>query len=203
MLEELGARYSVRPLRLDQGEQTEPWFLELNPPGRSPGSGDSEAETCAIFESGAILIYLAEKHGRFLPTDPKARSEVIQWLMFQMGGVGPMQGQAHVFFRYAPEKIEYAIKRYQGETARLYGVLNARLKDREYLVGEYSIADIATWPWVRLHGWAGVEIDELAHLKRWCETMEKRPAVQRGFEVPGSDPEAQRRWLEEFQKGNA
>ncbi len=203
MLEELGARYSVRPIRLDQGEQKEPWFLELNPNGRIPVIVDTEAGNFAIFESGATLIYLAEKHGRFLPTDPKARSEVIQWLMFQMGGVGPMQGQAHVFLRYAPEKIEYAIKRYQGETARLYGVLNERLKEREYLVGEYSIADIATWPWVRLHGWAGVEIDDLTHLKRWCETMEKRPAVQRGIEVPGSDPEAQRRWLEEFQKGNA
>jgi len=202
MLEELGVAYKARPIRLDQNEQKEPWFLELNPNGRIPVIVDRDAGGFAVFESGAILIYLAEKHGRFLSADPKARSEVIQWLMFQMGGLGPMQGQAHVFFRYAPEKIEYAIKRYQGETARLYGILDARLKEREYLVGEYSIADIATWPWVRLHGWAGVDIDALAHLKRWCETMEKRPAVQRGFEVPGNDPEAQARWLEKFQGGD-
>ncbi len=203
MLEELEAPYTVRPIRLDQNEQKEPWYLELNPNGRIPVIVDRDADDFVVFESGAILIYLAEKYGRFLPSDPKLRSEVIQWLMFQMGGLGPMQGQAHVFFRYAPEKIEYAITRYQRETARLYGILDTRLADRDYLVGEYSIADMATWPWVRLHDWAGVPIDDLVHLKRWCESMEKRPAVQRGVEVPGSDPEAQRRWLEKFQKGNA
>ena len=202
MLEELGLPYRVRPIRLDQNEQKEPWFLELNPNGRIPVIVDTDADDFAVFESGAILLYLAEKTGRFLPSDPKKRSQVIQWLMFQMGGLGPMQGQAHVFFRYTPEPIEYAIKRYQKETARLYEVLDKRLKDREYLVDEYSIADMATWPWVRLHGWAGVSIDDLPHLQRWCETMEKRPAVQRGFEIPGSDPEAQRRWLKEFQKAD-
>ena len=202
MLEELGLPYGVRPIRLDQNEQKEPWFLELNPNGRIPVIVDTDADDFAVFESGAILLYLAEKTGRFLPSDPKKRSQVIQWLMFQMGGLGPMQGQAHVFFRYTPEPIEYAIKRYQKETSRLYEILDERLKDREYVMDEYSIADMATWPWVRLHGWAGVSIDDLPHLQRWCETMEKRPAVQRGFEIPGSDPEAQHRWLKEFQKAD-
>jgi len=202
MLEELGLPYRVRPIRLDQNEQKEPWFLELNPNGRIPVIVDTDADDLAVFESGAILLYLAEKTGRFLPSDPKKRSQVIQWLMFQMGGLGPMQGQAHVFFRYAPEPIAYAIERYQKETARLYEILDERLKDREYLVDEYSIADMATWPWVRLHGWAGVSIDDLPQLQRWCETMEKRPAVQRGFEIPGGDPEAQQRWLKEFQKAD-
>ena len=202
MLEELGLPYRVRPIQLDQNVQKETWFLELNPNGRIPVIVDTDADDFAVFESGAILLYLAEKTGRFLPSDPKKRSQVIQWLMFQMGGLGPMQGQAHVFFRYTPEPIEYAIKRYQKETSRLYEILDERLKDREYVMDEYSIADMATWPWVRLHGWAGVSIDDLPHLQRWCETMEKRPAVQRGFEIPGSDPEAQSRWLKEFQKAD-
>ncbi|MFQ5513188.1 MAG: glutathione S-transferase family protein [Myxococcota bacterium] len=202
-LEELGLPYRVRPIQLDRGEQREPWFLALNPNGRIPVIQDGEAEDFTVFESGAILIYLAEKAGRLLPAEPRARSEVLQWLMFQMGGVGPMQGQAHVFFRYARERIEYAIDRYHKETARLYGVLDKRLADREFLAGEYSIADIATWPWVRLHGWAGVSIDELPHLQRWLETVEKRPAVQTGKEIPGGDEESRRRWLERFQAGES
>lgn len=137
-----------------------------------------------MFESGAILMYLAEKHGRFMPADLKGRYEVVQWLMFQMGGVGPMQGQANVFFRYAPEKIPYAIDRYQTETKRLYTVLDTRLADRDYLAGDYSIADIAHWSWVSLHAWAGVAIDDLPHLKRWLEVIRQRPAVQRGIVIP-------------------
>ncbi|HYR97114.1 MAG TPA: glutathione S-transferase N-terminal domain-containing protein [Candidatus Binatus sp.] len=204
MLEELGMPYSVRPIRLQEGEQKEPWYLRLNPNGRIPTIVDHDAGDFAVFESGAILIYLAERSGRLLPTDPKGRSTALQWLMFQMGGVGPMQGQAHVFFRYAPERIEYAIERYQGETARLYRVLDERLRDREFLAGEYSIADIATWPWVRIHDWAGVSVDDMPNLRRWIDAIAERPAVRRGVDVPGNiDPEAQRKWLEKFRAGQA
>jgi glutathione S-transferase len=152
-----------------------------------------------VFESGAILLYLAEKAGRLLPTDFRKRSEVVQWLMFQMAGIGPMQGQAHVFYRYAPEKIDFAIQRYQNETIRLYRVLDSRLKDREFLVDDYSIADIASWPWVRLHDWAGVSIDDMPNLQRWFEAIAKRPAVQTGAEIPGTDIAEQERWLAGFQ----
>ena len=202
MLEEVGLPYNVRPIRLQAGEQREPWYLEINPNGRIPGIVDHDEGGFRVFESGAILIYLAEKTGRLLPADRQGRSEVLQWLMFQMGGIGPMQGQANVFFRYAPERIEYAVQRYQGETHRLYSVLDRRLAGREFLAGDYSIADIATWPWVRIHAWAGVEIDDLPHLGRWCETVAARPACERGVQVPGSiDPEAQREWIERFRAG--
>jgi glutathione S-transferase len=184
MLEEIELPYEVKAVRLDKQEQKEKRFLAINPNGRIPAIVDRDADDFAVFESGAILIYLAEKTGRLLPTDPRGRSEVVQWLMFQMGGVGPMQGQANVFFRYAPEKIEYAIRRYQTETRRLYTVLDARLRDREYLARDYSIADIATWPWVTIHAWSGVEIDDLPHLKRWVEKIWERPAAQRGRKVP-------------------
>jgi GST-like protein len=137
-----------------------------------------------VFESGAILIYLAEKTRKLLPADAKDRSRAIQWLMFQMGGLGPMQGQANVFFRYAPEKIPFAIERYQKETRRLYEVLDRRLGEARYLAGDYSIADVATWPWVTLHGWAGVELDGLEHLSRWVKEVGERPAVQRGRAIP-------------------
>jgi glutathione S-transferase len=203
MLEELGLPYDVRPIRLHEGEQKEPWFLRINPNGRIPAIVDRDEGDFPVFESGAILIYLAEKAGSaLLPTERKRRSETLQWLMFQMGGVGPMQGQANVFFRYAPEPIPYAIERYQKETRRLYEVLNGRLADREFLAGDYSIADIATWPWVRIHAWAGVETDGLDHLNRWIETIRARPAVERGVAVPGElGPDAQRVWLEKFRAG--
>ncbi len=188
-LEELGLPYQVHAIRLEKLEQKEPWFLALNPNGRIPAIVDRSSGDFPVFESGSILIYLAEKTGRFLPLEPKARSIALQWLMFQMGGVGPMQGQANVFFRYAPEKIQYAIDRYQNETKRLYSVLDARLRDNEYLAGEYSIADIATWPWVSIHAWAGLEIGDLPNLSRWLESVGKRPAVQKGRAVPVSiDP---------------
>jgi glutathione S-transferase len=204
MLEELGLPYEVRAIRLLQGEQREPWFLRINPNGRIPAIVDRDAGDFAVFESGAILIYLAEKTGKLLPTDTKGRSVAIQWLMFQMGGIGPMQGQANVFFRYAPEKIDYAIARYQEETARLYRVLDGRLAESEYLAGEYSIADIATWPWVRIHDWAGVSVDGMPHLQRWIAAIAERPAVLRGVAVPGEiDPEVQRAWIEKFRKGEA
>ena len=185
-LEELGLPYQVHPIRLEKLEQKEPWFTALNPNGRVPAIVDRSNGDFPVFESGAILIYLADKTGRLLPSEPKARSVALQWLMFQMGGVGPMQGQANVFFRYAPEKIQYAIDRYQNETKRLYTVLDGRLRDNEFLAGEYSIADISTWPWVSIHAWAGVEISDLPNLSRWLETVGKRPAVQKGRAVPAS-----------------
>lgn len=202
MLEELGLPYEVRGLRLSAGEQKEPWYLGINPNGRIPTIVDHDNDDFAVFESGAILIYLAEKTGSaLLPSDPKQRSLVLQWLMFQMGGVGPMQGQAHVFVRYAPEQIPYAIARYKEEVERLYRVLDTRLRDHEYLAGDYSIADIATWPWVRIHFWADVSIDDMPHLTRWKEAIRARPAVDRGILVPAQeqvDPDEARKWLEKF-----
>ncbi|MCM2312841.1 MAG: glutathione S-transferase N-terminal domain-containing protein [Steroidobacteraceae bacterium] len=183
-LEELGLPYTVRPVDLGQGEQRRPEFLALSPNGRIPAIVDREEGDFAVFESGAILIYLAEKTGRLLPADPKGRSLVIQWLMFQMGGIGPMMGQANVFFRYFPEKIQPAIDRYQGEVRRLFGVLDTRLADHEYLAGDYSIADIANWAWVRTHKWSGVALDGLPHLERWMQQLYARPACLRGIEVP-------------------
>jgi glutathione S-transferase len=204
MLEELAMPYTVRPIRLQESEQKEEWYVRLNPNGRIPTIVDHDEGDFAVFESGAILVYLAEKSGHLLPTDLRGRSTVLQWLMFQMAGVGPMQGQANVFFRYAPERIEYAIQRYQGETARLYHVLDRRLRDHEFLAGDYSIADIATWPWVRIHDWAGVSVDDMPNLRRWMDAIAARPAVRRGVEVPGHvDPEAQRQWLEKFRAGQA
>jgi glutathione S-transferase/GST-like protein len=139
-----------------------------------------------VFESGAILIYLAEKTGRLMPQDVKGRSRVLQWLMFQMGGIGPMMGQANVFYRYFPEKIQPAIDRYQGEVRRLFRVLDGHLAKNEYLAGDYSIADIANWAWVRTHNWSGVAIDDLPNLARWRDQIRARPAVQRGIEMPPS-----------------
>jgi GST-like protein len=168
-------------------EQKEEWYLEINPNGRIPTIVDRDNDDFAVFESGAILIYLAEKTGKFLPSDVKGRSTVIQWLMFQMAGIGPMQGQANVFYRYVPEKIEYAISRYQRETRRLYEVLDSRLKENEYLAGDlYSIADMATYPWITLHYWARVEIDDLVNLIRWKDVISERPGVIRGMNVPES-----------------
>jgi glutathione S-transferase len=186
MLEEVGLPYTVKALRLDKLEQKQEAFLRINPNGRIPAIVDRDEGDFPVFESGAILLYLAEKTGKLLPADRKGRSRAIQWLMFQMSGVGPMQGQANVFFRYAPERIEYAIQRYQNETKRLYTVLDRQLADHEYLAGDYSIADVATWPWVSIHGWAGVSVDDLPHLQRWLASVGERPAVQRGRAVPKS-----------------
>ena len=183
-LEELELPYKVHEIDINSGIQKEPDYLKINPNGRIPAIIDRDADDLTIFESGAILIYLAEKTGRLMPTDLKGRFEVMQWLMFQMGGVGPMQGQAHVFFRYFEEEIPAAIQRYQKETKRLYTVLDTRLADREYLAGDYSIADIANWAWVRKFEWAGVPIDDLLHLRRWLSTLEARPQLQKGCRVP-------------------
>jgi GST-like protein len=174
----------VHALSFDKKEQKSEDFLKINPNGRIPAIVDRANGDFAVFESGAILVYLAELSGKLLPKDPKGRSVVLQWLMFQMGGIGPMQGQANVFFRYFPEKLQGAIDRYQHETRRLYEVLDTRLQAVEFLAGEYSIADIATFPWVRGHEWSGVEVEGLSALQRWMATMEARPAVQRGLLVP-------------------
>ena len=184
MLEELALPYTLHALKLGEGDQKKPDYLKLNPNGRIPTIVDRAEGNFTVFESGAIMIYLAEKTGKLLPSAMKPRSEVLQWLMLQMGGTGPMQGQAHVFFRYFPEKIPAVIARYQNETKRLYTVLDTRLKDHEYLVDDYSIADIAHWTWVRIHYWAGVEIDDLPHLKRWVDLLAARPACERGVLIP-------------------
>ncbi|WP_342113174.1 glutathione S-transferase family protein [Pseudoduganella sp. OTU4001] len=186
-LEELELPYELHVLNLGQGEQKEPWFKAINPNGRIPAIIDRANDNFAVFESGAILVYLAEKTGRLMPQDFKARSLVMQWLMFQMGGIGPMMGQANVFYRYFPEKIQPAIDRYQGECRRLFKVLDARLADHEFLAGEYSIADIANWAWVRTHRWSGVETEGMPHLQRWIQQIRARPAVQRGIERPPSE----------------
>jgi glutathione S-transferase len=183
-LEELGLPYSVRHIRLSEKEQKEPWYLKVNPNGRIPTIVDHDNGDFVVFESGAIMIYLAEKTGKLMPRDVKGRSTVIQWLMFQMGNVGPMMGQANVFFRYAPEKIPYAIERYHREVRRLLEVLDTRLEDREYLAGDYSIADIANWSWVHGYKWSGVSIDGLDHLRAWLDRIGARPAVVRGKDVP-------------------
>jgi GST-like protein len=183
-LEELGLPYAAHLVDILKGEQKEPGFLAINPNGRIPAIIDRDADDFAVFESGAILIYLAEKTGRLMPSDAKGRSLVLQWLMFQMGGVGPMMGQTNVFFRYFHEKLQPAIDRYQNETRRLFGVLDGRLRDHEYLAGDYSIADIANWSWVRTHNWSGVSIDHLPHLKRWLNAIAARPAAQKGITVP-------------------
>ena len=183
-LEELEIPYNLKPIDITTGIQKDPSYTAINPNGRIPAIVDHDEDGFAIFESGAIMIYLAEKAGRLLPADAKGRSEVIQWLMFQMGGLGPMQGQANMFYRYMDEKIPVAIDRYQNETRRLYSVLDGRLADNEFLAGDYSIADIANWSWTRIHNWAGVSIDEFEHLNRWLDQLEARPALVRGAAVP-------------------
>jgi len=201
VLEELELPYEVHTVNLLAGEQKKPEYLRINPNGRIPAIVDRDAGDFAVFESGAILVYLAEKAGRLLPADAKGRSRVMQWLMFQMGGVGPMMGQANVFFRYFPEKIQPAIDRYQNECRRLFEVLDGHLGGHEWLAGDYSIADIANWSWVRTHKWSGVSIEGLDHLQRWLGAMRARPACQKGVEVPFKLPlgdDDDRQGAEEF-----
>ena len=183
-LEEMELDYSVHAIELSADEQKSPDYLTINPNGRIPAIVDRSVDDFAVFESGAILIYLAEKTGLFLPTDMKKRSEVIQWLMFQMGGIGPMQGQANVFFRYYEEKMPSAIARYQNECRRLFEVLDTRLQDREYICDDYSIADMATWPWIRGYKWSGVDIEGLDNLQAWLQRLYDRPACIKGINVP-------------------
>ena len=184
MLEEIGMPYTVHPISLSKGDQKTPEFLRINPNGRIPAIVDRANGDFPIFESGAIMLYLAKKSGKLLPKDEKGESRVIQWLMFQMGGVGPMMGQANVFYRYFPEKLQGAIDRYQNEGRRLFEVLNTQLAGREYLCDEFSLADIANWCWVRIHEWSGIGVTGLDHLNAWIARMEARPACQRGIVIP-------------------
>jgi len=184
MLEEIGWPYSVHPISLSKGEQKTREFAKLNPNGRIPAIVDRSNDNFAIFESGAILLYLGKKSGKLLPKDEKGESRVTQWLMFQMGGIGPMMGQANVFYRYFPEKIPSAIQRYQNECRRLFEVLEGQLRGREYLCDEYSIADIANWCWVRTHAWSGIDVTGLDNLQAWIARLEARPACQKGIVVP-------------------
>jgi glutathione S-transferase/GST-like protein len=183
-LEELALPYEVHPIELSKGDQRTPEYLAINPNGRIPAIVDRDEGDFAVFESGAVMIYLAEKTGRLMPSDAKGRSRVIQWLMFQMGGVGPMMGQANVFYRYLPEKVPSAIERYQKECRRLFEVLNGHLADKEYLAGDYSIADIANWCWVRTRRWSGVDIEDLENLTRWMRHIAERPAARKGITIP-------------------
>ena len=190
-LEEMGLKYTAHGVNLMKGEQKTPEFLAMNPNGRIPVIVDREEDGHVVFESGAIMIYLAEKTGMFLPRDAKRKSQVIQWLMFQMGGIGPMMGQANVFHRYLEEKIPVAIARYQNEVRRLFTVLDGHLENKAYLVDDYSIADMANWCWVRTYEWSGVSIEGLDNLIRWKNSIEARPAARRGVEVPNKiDKEA-------------
>jgi glutathione S-transferase len=186
-LEELALPYNVHLVNLIAGDQRQPEFLAINPNGRIPAIVDTDLGI-PVFESGAIMVHLAERTGRLLPTEPRARARVMSWLMFQMGGVGPMMGQANVFYRYFPEKIQPAIDRYQKESRRLFEVLDGHLAGSEWLGPDFSIADIANWCWVRTHKWSGVSIDGLDHLQRWRAAMEARPACQRGIKVPSELP---------------
>lgn len=187
-LEEMELDYNVHPINIGQGEQFAPEFLKISPNNRIPAIVDPEGpdgKPISLFESGAILIYLAEKTGKLMPADTRARYSALQWLMWQMGGFGPMLGQAHHFRRFAKEEVPYAIERYTNETRRLYGVLDKRLGEAEFLAGDYSIADVATFPWAARHEWQGVALDEFPAVKRWYDAIEARPAVQKGMAVPG------------------
>lgn len=205
-LEELELEYAVKEVSLAKGQQKEPAYLALNPNGRIPTIVDHSNDDFVVFESGAIMIYLAERTGKLMPIDDKGRSRVLQWLMFQMAGVGPMMGQANVFYRYFPEKIQPAIDRYQNESRRLLEVLDTRLGQSEWLADDFSIADIANWCWVRTYKWSGVSRDGLDHLDRWMTAMKERPALRRGVQIPASsqslvnDQEGAKRFVENARK---
>ena len=187
MLEEVGLPYAVHAIDIGKNDQFTPGFIAINPNSKIPAIVDSDGpdgKPIAMMESGAILIYLAEKTGKLQPGSPRARYEALQWLMFQMGGVGPMFGQTHHFLRAAKEPVAYAIERYSNETRRLYGVLDARLKEHDYLADEYSIADIATYPWVARHEWHKTRLEDFPNVKRWFDAISARPAVRKGMAVP-------------------
>ena len=191
MFEETGLAYAVHWVNIGKGEQFDPEFLKISPNNKIPVIVDHDGpggEPFTVFESGAILIYLAEKIGRFLPKEPRGRSEVLQWLMFQMGTVGPMLGQAHHFRAYAREKIPYAIERYTNEAGRIYHLLDKHLADHDYLAGDYSIADMAVFPWIRLHGRQGQDLADFPNFSRWFETISRRPAVMKDMERLRDDP---------------
>ena len=183
MLEECGLEYAAHPVDISKDEQFKPDFLKISPNNRIPAIIDRDNDR-SVFESGAILMYLAEKTGKFWSKEPDAHWQTVEWLMWQMGGVGPMIGQVHHFLRAAKEPVPYAIERYTRETKRLYGVLNVRLERHAHLAGDYSIADIATYPWVARHEWHKTDLNEFPHVKRWFDALSARPAVQRGMKVP-------------------
>ncbi len=187
MLEECALPYALHKINIGKDDQFAPDYLKINPNGKIPSIVDSEgpgAKPIAMMESGAILIYLAEKTGKFLPSDAAGRYQPLAWLMFQMGGVGPMFGQTHHFLRAAKEQVPYAIARYTNEKDRLYGVLNTRLGEAEYLAGDYSIADIATFPWVSRFEWHNTNLSDYPNVDRWFKAIGARPAVQKGMSVP-------------------
>ena len=184
LLEALEMPYKVHAINLAEGEQLKSDFLKISPNGRIPAIVDTDNDDLSIFESGAIMLYLAEKAGKLIPSDVKGRAKVVEWLMFQMGGIGPMMGQANIFFRYFPEKIQPAIDRYQNESRRLFEVLDKQLSTNEWIAGEYSIADIANWCWVRTHNWSGVSIEGLKHLDNWKNKMYEQPGMLKGIKVP-------------------
>jgi GST-like protein len=187
-LEELGLDYWVHPINITKNEQFAPDYLKISPNNKIPAIVDPQGpdgEALALFESGAILLYLAEKTGRLLPAAARARYEALQWLMWQMGGFGPMLGQAHHFRRFAKEQIPYAIDRYSNEARRLYGVLDKRLGQADFVAGDYGIADIAIFPWAARHEWQGIALEEFPNVKRWYDAIAARPAVQKGMAVPG------------------
>ena len=184
MLEAIEMPYEIHSVNLGEGDQRKPDFLKISPNGRIPAIVDTDNDDLSIFESGAIMLYLAEKSGKLIPSDIKGRAKVIEWLMFQMGGIGPMMGQANVFSRYFPEKIQPAIDRYQNESRRLFEVLDVQLSKNEWLAGEYSIADIANWCWVRTHNWSGVSLEGLVYLEKWKNKMYDQPGMLKGTKVP-------------------
>ena len=184
MLEAIEMPYEIHSVNLGEGDQRKPDFLKISPNGRIPAIVDTDNDDLSIFESGAIMLYLAEKSGKLIPSDIKGRAKVIEWLMFQMGGIGPIMGQANVFSRYFPEKIQPAIDRYQNESRRLFEVLDMQLSKNEWLAGEYSIADIANWCWVRTHNWSGVSLEGLMYLEKWKNKMYDQPGMLKGTKVP-------------------
>ncbi len=187
-LEELGLHYAAHPINITKDEQFAPDFLKISPNNKIPAIVDPQGpdgEPISVFETGAILLYLAEKTGQLMPDDPRDRNAAMQWLMWQMGGFGPMLGQAHHFRRFAPEKLPYAVDRYSNEARRLYGVLDKRLEEVEYLAGDYSMADIATFPWAARHEWQGIALEDFPNVKRWYDAIWARPAVEKGMAVPG------------------
>lgn len=183
MLEELGVEYNVHPINIGEGDQKTPEFLKIGPNNKIPVIVDSDTGI-SVMETGAIMIYLAEKYGKFLPTDPKKKSEVMEWLMWQMGGLGPMLGQAHHFLRFNPGKAPYAEERFAAEVKRLYGVLNTRLEGRDYICDEYTIADMACWPWISRYEWQGVDLADYPNVRAWYQRLLAREAVQKGYQVP-------------------
>jgi GST-like protein len=186
MLEEVGLPYEIHPIDIQKGDQFQPDFLKISPNNKMPAIVDTEGpggKRFSVFESGAILMYLAEKTGKFMPQDMAGKYEVVQWLMFQMGAIGPMLGQAHHFRQYAPEKIQYAIDRYTNEAGRLYRVVNKRLADRPFIAGDYSIADMAIYPWLQPWERQGQKLDDYPHIQKWFGAMGARPAVQKGMQV--------------------